>query len=113
MMRVSRFVGAAFRMFSGPLIWAAHFTAIYAFTALACARHFAHASWLGVDVVLWAIGIGTSAAAIAALVVFLAGVSDGRRDDPFVAWMSAALGALALVAIVWEALPVLLVPVCG
>jgi hypothetical protein len=30
-----------------------------------------------------------------------------------VPWMTTALGGLALMAILWEALPVLLVPACG
>ncbi len=117
-MAVSRFTHATFRMLSGLMIWAAHFLGIYIFTALACARRFAEASWLGIGVVPWVIGTATLAAAAATLVVIGLAVRDTRfstsrnNTSSFVPWMTAAFGGLALVAILWEALPVLLVPTC-
>jgi hypothetical protein len=71
--------------------------AIYGVTALACARGFPAA-------VPWAIGIATALAlaAVIAIIIFNA------RE-----WMTAAVAALALLAIVWEAVPVLVVPACA
>jgi hypothetical protein len=106
-------------MLSGLMIWAAHFLLIYVFTALACARRFADLSWLGIGVVPWVIGAATLAATAATLVVIGLAVRDTRSStsrnntSSFVPWMTAALGGLALMAILWEALPVLLVPACG
>jgi hypothetical protein len=117
-----RFTSATLRILSGLLIWAAHFLVIYIFTALACARRFADLSWLGIGVVPWVIGAATLAAAAVTLVVIGLAVRDARLNtsrnnmnnmSSFVPWMTAAFGGLALMAILWEALPVLLVPTCG
>jgi hypothetical protein len=64
-----------------------------------------------------AIGIATVAAVAAAWLVMRAALRKRPRapDETaaFVYWVSAAASALALLAIVWQALPVLLVPVCA
>lgn len=105
------------RLWVGPLVWAAHFLAIYGFTALACERNVA-AGLLGVGIVVWFIGAATLVAAAVLLVTIGLAVIDGTRTslpEPsgFVHWLTAAIGSLVLLAVVWEALPILLVPVCG
>ncbi len=118
-MAVPSFAATTLRMFAPLLIWAVHFLAIYAFTAIACERRFADTNWLGVGVVPWTIGALTLVATAAALVTIWLALRDvpGRaprsETSQFVHWMTAAFGALTLLAILWEALPVLLIPVCG
>jgi hypothetical protein len=85
------------------LVWALHFTAIYGFTSLACARAMAH-------LVPWIVAATTLAAAAAAAALLTNG---WRERDDFVHWMTAATAALALVAIVYEAVGVYLLPSCG
>ena len=97
------FARSALLLFAGPLLWAAHFAAIYGFTGLACAR-----TWTGA--VPWAVACLTFAAALACAFVIAVGL---RRRDVFEAWLGAMLAAAALVAILWEALPALLVPACA
>lgn len=103
-MSARAFVGVSLRMFSGVIVWAAHFAAIYAFTALACARHFAGA-------VPWVIGVVT----FVALAVLVATALPAARDraDGFETWLALAISGLALFAIVIQAVPALIVPVCG
>jgi hypothetical protein len=121
MFRGSRFTATTFRMLSGLLIWAAHFGVIYGLTGLACARGFADVRWLGIDVVAWGIGIVTLAALGGALAMIYSAAEgawrvtapEGRETPHFIEWMTVASGAVAIVAIVWEALPVLLVPTCA
>jgi hypothetical protein len=99
------------RMFSGALIWAVHFIAIYGFTTLACARGFATMQWLGVGIVAWAIGAATMIALVAAVAVAV----YATRTVPvngFTEWITAGVAALAALAIVWEALPAIMVPAC-
>jgi len=116
-MILSPFASALLRMCAPLLIWAAHFLVIYAFTAVACERNFAVTRMLGINVVSGVIGIATLVAAAATLMTIRAALGQrGRGGDDaaaFVHWLSAAAGGLALVAILWEALPVLLVPMCG
>ena len=89
-------------MSSGVTVWALHFAAIYGLSALACAR-----GWRGL--VVPSTVVSTVLASIAIGVILA--VALPRRAQ-FEYWMSACLAALALVAIVWEALPVLMVPAC-
>ena len=112
-MKASAFTRSFLLIFSGPLIWAGHFLAVYVLAALACARGFAHIEWLGVGVTQWGISSLTLAAIAAIASIILA---QRKEDDPvsrFVAWTSLTLGGLSVLAIVWEALPAYLVPTCA
>jgi hypothetical protein len=91
------------RMSSGAIVWGAHFAAIYGITALACARGFP-------GLVPWAIGIATI---IAVALVFLLIWIAYKDIGAFANWLSAAVAGLALLAIIWEAVAVLLVPACA
>lgn len=112
-MTVSPFTRAFLLMFAGPLIWAAHFLAVYVLAALACARNFAHVEWLGGGVTQWGIALLTLAAIAAiAAIILLRGRRDGQSAR-FVHWTTLTLGLLSVLAIVWEAMPAYLVPTCG
>lgn len=97
------FVRTSLRISAGVLVWALHFAAIYGFTALACAR-----GWSGA--VLPLVVLATLAAAAAMLVIVVAGT---RRRGEFESWLSASLAGLALVAVLYEGITVLVVPSCG
>jgi hypothetical protein len=87
---------------SGVIVWALHFTAVYGFTALACARGFPR-------VVPWAIG----AATLVALGLAVAIVAKGYRErSAFIDWMTAGVAGLALIAIAYESAAALLAPLC-
>ena len=90
------------RIGAGAIVWALHFAAIYGLTALACARGFPSA-------VPWAIGIATALAAAAAAAI----IALALRNPDFAGWMAAAVAGLALLAIVWQAFPVLMLPACA
>jgi len=105
---------------SGMLVWAAHFTIIYGLTSLACARGFAETEFLGVAVIRLGIGTATLIAGLAALAVIGQALRHRRArqvgDDSlpaFAAVMAILIAGLALVAILWEALPVLMLPPCA
>jgi hypothetical protein len=108
-----------FPILAAPSIWAADFLVIYIFTALACARHFADLSWLGIGIVPWVIGITTLAALTLTLTLTLQSLRSAKRlhsqDDTsiFVHRLNAAISALCSLAIIWNAWPVLFVPICG
>lgn len=112
-MRLSLFTSTFLKMFSGPLIWAVHFLTIYAFAALACARRFAHIEWLGTGVVAWAISL-FSLLAIAAISLLAWRFSRSKKQDEagFAYRTAIVLSGLSVVAIIWETVPVFLVPAC-
>ena len=103
-------IGVALRMLSGALIWAVHFMGIYGFTTLACARDFASIQWLGIGVVAWVVGGATVIALAAGLWVIFTAIRTRRIG--FTEWMTASVAALASLAIVWEALPAVMVSAC-
>ena len=103
-MRNEHFAAAMLRATGGLILWAAHFTILYGVVGLACAR--------GVPAVVpWTAAIATLLAVAGAAWLTLSGLRRGPHD--FLAWLTAAAAASALVAIVWQALPVLLVPWCA
>lgn len=115
-----RFAAVTARMLGGLLIWTAHFGVIYILNTLACARGFSGPGWLGLGTVTWGIGIATLLALLGAGGLAGAALRRIRRREPredandhFVDWMTAAVGAAALVGILWDALPVLIVPACA
>lgn len=89
-------------MSSGVVVWALHFGTLYGLTALACAR-----GWQ--PLLVPSIAVATAIAALATISIIAAGL---RRRAQFESWMGAGIAALALVAIVWDAMPVLVVPPC-
>jgi hypothetical protein len=85
------------RMASGVMVWALHFTAIYGFTALACARGFGSAA-------PWVVAVATLIAAVLVIVVIVLNL-----QSEFTRWISAAVAGAALIAIVWEGLTAFMV----
>jgi hypothetical protein len=92
---------SALRLSAGPLLWLAHFSALYGFNAIACARGFAGA-------VPWVVAGATLVLALAAGFLVLR-----KPKDEFVDWLTSALAALSLLAILWQALPTLMVSPCA
>jgi hypothetical protein len=88
------------RISAGAIVWALHFAAIYGVTALACARNLP-------GLVPWAVGIATALAAAAAVALIAV------RTPDFAGWVASGVAALALLAILWEAASVLVVPACA
>ncbi|MCI3950594.1 MAG: coxX [Burkholderiales bacterium] len=88
---------------SGIAVWALHFSVVYGFTALACARGFAHA-------IPWVVTlVSLAAVALAAAII----VKGYRERSAFIEWMTAGVAGLALLAIVYETTAGLLSPQCG
>jgi hypothetical protein len=103
------FPATTLRLLSGILIWAAHFLVIYAMTGIVCAR----ANWI--ELLPWGIGAASAiavAGVLAILFVSLREISGAEETSRFLRWMTTAFAMLALIAIIWEALPVVMVPIC-
>ena len=113
-MQVPYFTRVLLLMGSGPLIWAAHFVFIYVVTALVCARPDAGLEWVNGGIFYWVLGIATVVAIAAIVGITWRGLRSGgvKENVRFVEWTALALGGLSIYAIVLDALPVLLVPVC-
>jgi len=112
-------------MVAGPLIWAAHFLVCYTVVALACAFGFgieAGGEWGAVRIVLVIVSAG--AVLIIAGLTFLAyrrwrlsGGSEPPRDHRherhrFMSVAALLLGVLSGIAVVYSAMPLLILPLC-
>ncbi|MFC7517581.1 hypothetical protein ACFQUU_21445 [Herbaspirillum sp. GCM10030257] len=109
------FVRSLLLLSSGPLVWAIHFLLIYGLTGIVCARPGLQPEWLGIGILGWGIAMATIIAigGILAIHLRIRRMRNDSADNDFIYRTSAWLGVLAGIAIVWEALPVLLVPACG
>jgi len=89
------------------LVWAAHFFFCYAWTAAACQRGGDPAVVLGV----------ASALALAGAALLLAGalrrLCRAPQPVPLIDWVHFASAALALTAIVWTCVPMLMLELCA
>jgi hypothetical protein len=77
-------------------VWAVHFTIVYSFTAFACAREMASA-------VPWVVGAASVVAAVALVGLAAPAAIRARRASRLPDFLVLALGALAGMAVIWEA----------
>ena len=108
-----KFTPTTLLIWSGLLIWAADFLFVYVFAALACARGFAGLQVLGFAIVPFATVLASVAALAATTIMLMRSLRRAREASSeervqFVLFLTAALCALGGVAIVWSALPPLL-----
>ncbi len=93
----------AFWMSSGAIVWAIHFSILYGFAALACARGLGGAvPWVSLAATLAALGA----------VAVIAARNVPRRGE-FTAWLALSVAGLALVAVLYESIPLFIVPICA
>jgi hypothetical protein len=106
----------------GLLVWAAHFSLIYTFNALACARQSASTQVWGVGLVpSVVVGLTLIALACALAILLLALWRKGparfwqadRQVDEFMRYTAIGIAALSLLAIAWSGVPALVVSPCG
>jgi len=118
----TEFIRSSLLVLGGLLVWAMHFAFVYGFNTLACARQFSSAHLLGIEIVPLAVAAATGVALIVVVALLLvtrrrpvAAQSPGERErvDAFARYTALAIGGLSLVAILWTALPALLVSPCG
>jgi hypothetical protein len=109
-------------MIGGLLVWAAHFAVAYGFTAVACAKGFATARVLGIAIIPFVIGAATLLAWAATGVVLWSALSSTVQQrspqysevtEKFLQYTAAVIAVLSIVAIAWNALPVLVVVPCS
>jgi hypothetical protein len=106
-------------MTAGLTIWALRFVAAYSFTAIACSRGWDAASGrigpvaMGVAALSLVAALGCAAIAAHAFVAIRAAPA-GEADDnrPFIHYVAASVALLGLLAIVWETVPLGIVPIC-
>lgn len=107
-----KFTPTALLIWSGLLIWMADFLFVYVFAALACARRFADADVLGVGIVPFTTIIVTAVAGLATAAVTWSAArrlqqASTDRHSRFIFFVTAGAGGLALIGLLWVAIPAL------
>lgn len=106
---------------AGLLIWASHFTVIYAVNALACERGWADDRVIGMDYVPFMIMVATLVAvgtlALVGVLAYLGRTPDlrdasGVRVSAFLRKLTMTIVGLSLLAVIYEAVPAFIVPTC-
>ena len=121
-----------FAVIAGPLVWTVHFLSLYIFTAIACAKGFFDDEILGVRVVQLFGAAVTVVAVVLIVDAMLLSYSrwrgmpwDGQpgplpphdQNDiasrrRFMAYAGFLLSGLALIATIWETLPIVFFATC-
>ena len=103
---------------AGMIAWAAQFTLIYGATAIACARGYGEARLLGIRLIpLMIVGVTLAALAVTGFVLARA-LTARRAIEPadatgrFLNMATILISGLALVSILWQGRPALIVPPC-
>ena len=100
-------------LFAGPIVWGLHFLSIYGFTGVACARPGGGPQGLGLSWQGWVvIAAGVVAAAVLVACLRARPRSNLVHNREFLRMTGLALNGLALLAIVWETLAVVMLPRC-
>ena len=102
----------------GFLAWGAQFTAIYMVVSVACSRGWGGATLLGLPALPFLIVLATLAALVVGAGLLLLGLRRRRAEElagsrEFLNTVTILVSALSLVAIVYNALPGLLLPSCS
>jgi len=121
-----------FSLIAGPLVWSAHFLSIYVFTAIACAHGFFDDRIFGIRMVPL---VGGAITLVALVLILDALILSWRRwrgypwegeREPlppqdrneiasrrrFMAHAGLLLSSLALIATIWESLPIVFFATC-
>jgi hypothetical protein len=121
-----------FSLIAGPLVWTAHFLSLYVFTAIACAHGFFDDEIFGLRMVPLVGGIITLVAVALILDALILsfrrwrGRPWDREPEPlppldrndvasrrrFMAYAGLLLSGIALIATIWETLPILFFASC-
>lgn len=88
------------------VVWAAHFALIYGSTALACAQQAGR-------LVPWIVGVATALALAALGAIAIPAARRAARSPQLAHALPAGLGALAALAVLWEASSLFGVSACG
>ena len=108
----SRFGLTTAWVWCGLLVWAAYFLAVYVFAALACERGFAGHRIAGYAIVPFAAACGLLVTLAINVTVAVVARRRLTRERPgvstFVEFLALALALLGVLALVWTALPPLL-----
>lgn len=115
---MAEFIRISLYLFAGPLFWAIHFIALYGFTGLVCARGWQSTHWGGIGLIGWGAG-GLTITILSLLLLSIARLLkhplnqvQERATRQFIRWSATTLGLLAMLAMVWETIPVAVLEHC-
>jgi hypothetical protein len=108
-----RFLPTVAYLSGAMIVWTAAFTAAYGGAAVICARKLGDTAVLGIAALpLWIAAVTLAALAATALIAVVAYLDRSRRGG-FVPSVTLLLTLLAVVGIVWNGVPALILTTCA
>jgi hypothetical protein len=114
-----RFTPTVLLLCGGLLLWAADFIVIYCTAAVVCAKGYEHVQLFGLPLVTLLTLVATLLAGVATGVLIRRALAqlrmpeDGNGSESFIPYVALCVGGLGLLAILFNAVPALLIEGCG
>jgi len=103
------FAGATFYLLGGLIVWGVRFLGVYIFAAVACARGAAEA----VPAVVVVSALAGSTICVALIVYSVRRMRAAAEENSrFIHVIAALVAGISILAMAWEIVPVLIIPVC-
>jgi hypothetical protein len=114
-----RFTPTVLLLCGGLLLWAADFIVIYCAAAVVCAKGYSHVEIFGLPLITLLTLVVTLLAGIATAVLIRRALAQlrmpegGNGSESFIQFVALCVGGLGLLAILFNAVPALLIEGCG
>lgn len=110
-------MGGLWGVVSGPLVWAAHFTACYALLSVGCAAGWQRSMWFGIDLIRLPLLLLTALAVLVLLALLTRAGRAQRHAGPgsqrrFLTATAAGAALLSLIGVIWLGLAIPLMAPC-
>jgi hypothetical protein len=117
-MSAPRFIPTVAYLLGGMIVWAGAFAGAYAATAYVCARRLGDATVLGIGVLPFSVGLITLVALVATAIIAIVACrrwpEPGDPDLPsFVQSLTLFVALMAILGIMWNAVPALFFATCA
>jgi hypothetical protein len=118
-MQAHRFTPTVLLLCGGLLLWAADFIVIYCAAAVVCAKGYVHVQLFGLPLVTLLTLAVTLLAGIATVVLIRRALTQlrmpesGNGSESFIQFVALCVGGLGLLAILFNAVPAVLIESCG
>ena len=120
-MRAAHFTSTFLYLLGGLIFWGVRFLSVYSFTAIACSRGWQGNQFAGIGAVQLGVSLITIPGVLGGVAILVVAMSrlrtrpagEAEENSRSIHYIAATVAALAILAMLWETLPVYMIPVCA